>query len=236
MLSRCAPQIRAAIGTQGPPWATETCPPRICNLLSTLSQVKGCFDIIGEAIRSAGGRGLDDVTITRMIAADPVADLEQLASAHKAVFKPSFERTGLWPANTTFGGTLVRDWIRVEIEATAVVGSTATGDCAEGEPLMIAELQVLPSPLGTASDEFAHVNAAITCIASSGLEHTVHALGTTVEGPADRVWAVARAAFDACLASGAREEMMVLKLYQGGKSAAHLERSGRQCAEAAHGR
>jgi len=30
---------------------------------------------------------------------------------------------GVKPAQTTFGGTLVRDWIKVEIEATAIVGS-----------------------------------------------------------------------------------------------------------------
>ena len=52
-----------------------------------------------------------------MVASDPVADIDELASAHKEVF----EEAGVWPANTTFGGTLVRDWIKVEIEATAVV-------------------------------------------------------------------------------------------------------------------
>ena len=46
-------------------------------------------------------------------------DLEELAGAHKEVF----EKAGCRPAQTTFGGTLVRDWIKVEIEATAVVGS-----------------------------------------------------------------------------------------------------------------
>lgn len=78
--------------------------------------MKGCFAIIHEAIRSAGGRGLEDVVLTRMIAAD-VGELDELTSAHKAVF----EATGNRPAQTTYGGTLVREWIKVEIEATAVV-------------------------------------------------------------------------------------------------------------------
>ena len=69
-------------------------------------QVKGCFAIIGDAIKEAGGRGLEDV-----------GDLEELAGAHREVFQAA----GVRPANTTFGGTLVRDWIKVEIEATAVV-------------------------------------------------------------------------------------------------------------------
>lgn len=84
---------------------------------SCAEQVKGCFAIIGDAIKEAGGRGLEDVVITRMVAADAVGDLEELAGAHKEVF----EAAGVRPANTTFGGTLVRDWIKVEIEATAVV-------------------------------------------------------------------------------------------------------------------
>lgn len=82
-------------------------------------QVKGCFDIISQAIKDAGGRGLQDVVITRMIAADAVGDLDELARAHHEVFSAVDTR----PAQTTFGGTLVRDWIKVEIEATAVVGS-----------------------------------------------------------------------------------------------------------------
>lgn len=83
-------------------------------------QVKGCFDIIDSAIKEAGGAGLKDVVITRMIAADPIGDLEELAGAHKAVF----QEVGIRPAQTTFGGTLVRDWLKVEIEATAVVNSS----------------------------------------------------------------------------------------------------------------
>ena len=94
----------------------------------------------------------------------------------------------------------------------------ATSMSAAAAPTIIAELQVLPSPTGTAANEFEHVEAAIAVIAGSGLEHSVHALGTTIEGPPDAVWAVARSAFDAALESGADKELMILKLYQGGSA------------------
>jgi enamine deaminase RidA (YjgF/YER057c/UK114 family) len=84
---------------------------------SVTAEVEGCLAIIGDAIRAAGGRGLEDVVLTRMVAADIVGDLAELASAHKKVF----ETVGSEPAQTTFGGTLVRDTLKVEMEATAVV-------------------------------------------------------------------------------------------------------------------
>ena len=98
---------------------------------------------------------------------------------------------------------------------------------------MICDIQVVPSPTGTTSNEFKHVDAAIAVIAASGLKHTVHALGTTIEGPPDTVWDVARRAFDACLESGADKELMYLKLYQGERTVAELEASGQRCAAAA---
>jgi uncharacterized protein YqgV (UPF0045/DUF77 family) len=112
--------------------------------------------------------------------------------------------------------------------------SGCSSSVASGEvPHLIADIQVLPSPPGTPENEFEHVEAAIAAIASSGLDHTVNALGTTVEGPPDEVWAAARAAFDACLASGASSEMMYLKVYQGERTIAQLQTSGRAAASAA---
>ena len=101
---------------------------------------------------------------------------------------------------------------------------------------MIAELQVLPSPLGTPTDEFKHVDAAIAIISASGLPHAVHALGTTIEGHPDEVWRTARAAFEASLASGAKQELMILKLYQGERTVSELLASGQACAANATGR
>ena len=103
--------------------------------------------------------------------------------------------------------------------------------CSSQSRTLIAEVQVLPSPIGTADDEYKHVDAAIAAIAASGLETSVSALGTTIEGPADEVWTATRAAFDACLASGASSEMMVLKMYAPGSSSVSVESlqaSGRQ--------
>ena len=54
---------------------------------------------------------------------------------------------------------------------------------------VIAEIQVAPAPPGTADDPHAHVEAAIAVIAGSGLRYEVGALGTTLEGDADAVWA-----------------------------------------------
>ena len=77
---------------------------------------------------------------------------------------------------------------------------------------MIAELQVLPRPAGTDDDPHAHVEAAIAVIAASGLRYEVGALGTTLEGDADAVWATLRAAHEAMLAAGATSGISHLKV------------------------
>ena len=86
-------------------------------------QVHGCFELIGQSIKDAGGRGLEDVVITRMIAANVVGDLDELAKAHHQGHAHRALRSRRHGERITFGGTLVRDWIKVEIEATAIVGS-----------------------------------------------------------------------------------------------------------------
>jgi uncharacterized protein YqgV (UPF0045/DUF77 family) len=68
---------------------------------------------------------------------------------------------------------------------------------------VIAEIQVAPSPPGTAENPHAHVEAAIAVIQASGLRYEVGALGTTIEGEDDAVWATLRAAHEAMLAAGA---------------------------------
>ena len=77
---------------------------------------------------------------------------------------------------------------------------------------MIAEIQCLPQPLGTDDDRYAHVDAAIAIIQASGLAYEVGALGTTVEGPPDRVWPLLRAVHEATLAAGAAVEVTVIKV------------------------
>ncbi len=77
---------------------------------------------------------------------------------------------------------------------------------------VIAEIQVAPSPPGTADDPHAHVEAAIAAIQASGLRFEVGALGTTLEGPADEVWATLRAAHEAVLAAGATSGISHVKV------------------------
>ena len=77
---------------------------------------------------------------------------------------------------------------------------------------VIAEIQVAPSPPGTADDPHAHVEAAIAVIEASGLRYEVGALGTTLEGEADEVWATLRAAHEAMLAAGATGGLSHIKV------------------------
>ncbi len=77
---------------------------------------------------------------------------------------------------------------------------------------VIAEIQVAPSPAGTEENPHAHVEAAIAVIASSGLRYEVSALGTTLEGGADEVWATLRAAHEAMLAAGATGGLSHIKV------------------------
>ena len=77
---------------------------------------------------------------------------------------------------------------------------------------MIAEIQVAPSPPGTPEDPHAHVEAAIAVIQASGLRYEVGALGTTLEGGADEVWATLRAAHEAMIAAGATGGLSHIKV------------------------
>jgi uncharacterized protein YqgV (UPF0045/DUF77 family) len=77
---------------------------------------------------------------------------------------------------------------------------------------MLLEIQCLPSPLGMADDQYKHIEAAIAVIEQSGLVYEVGALGTTVEGKPDQIWALARSAHEATLASGAESCVSIIKV------------------------
>jgi uncharacterized protein YqgV (UPF0045/DUF77 family) len=77
---------------------------------------------------------------------------------------------------------------------------------------VIAEIQVAPSPPGTNENPHAHVEAAIAVLQASGLRYEVGALGTTVEGDDDQVWATLRAAHEAMLAAGATAGISHMKV------------------------
>jgi uncharacterized protein YqgV (UPF0045/DUF77 family) len=81
---------------------------------------------------------------------------------------------------------------------------------------MIAEIQVVPTPTGTAQDRWAHVDAAIAVIVCSGLPYEVGPLGTTVEGDPDLVWATLRHVHEAALAHGATSVVTVIKVLEAG--------------------
>ncbi len=97
--------------------------------------------------------------------------------------------------------------------ATAGAGAGANKVASPTPPgHMVAEIQVIPRPLGTADDRYKHVDAAIAVIQGSGLRYEVHALGTVVEGPADKVWALLQAVHQATLEAGAERTLSVIKL------------------------
>jgi uncharacterized protein YqgV (UPF0045/DUF77 family) len=80
---------------------------------------------------------------------------------------------------------------------------------------MIMELQVLPAPAGTDADGYARIDAAIAVIADSGLVYEVGPLGTSVEGPPDALWSLARRVHEAPLAAGAHSCVTIIKIGDG---------------------
>ncbi|WP_205959622.1 thiamine-binding protein [Ramlibacter humi] len=86
---------------------------------------------------------------------------------------------------------------------------------AAGSPAgrhMIAEIQVIPRPAGTAGDRYKHVDAAIAVIQASGLHYEVHGMGTVVEGPPEKVWPLLQAVHHATLESGAERTLSIIKV------------------------
>lgn len=79
---------------------------------------------------------------------------------------------------------------------------------------MLVEIQVLPSPVGTAATRYAHVDAAIARIQASGLTFEVGPLGTSVQGTPDQLWPLLREVHEAALESGAGSVMSVIKVGQ----------------------
>ena len=83
---------------------------------------------------------------------------------------------------------------------------------------MIAEIQVIPRPAGTASDRYRHVDAAIAVIQASGLKYEVHGMGTVIEGPPEKVWPLLQAVHQATLESGAERTLSILKVSSGAEA------------------
>lgn len=79
---------------------------------------------------------------------------------------------------------------------------------------MIAEIQVAPRPGGSDTEPYRHVDAAIAVIKASDLTHEVGAMGTTVEGDPDAIWALVREVHEACLTAGATAVTSHIKVGQ----------------------
>jgi uncharacterized protein (TIGR00106 family) len=83
---------------------------------------------------------------------------------------------------------------------------------------MLAEIQVIPRPVGTEADRYKHVDAAIAVIQASGLKYEVHGLGTVVEGPPEKVWALLQAVHQATLEAGAERTLSAIKVSSGAQA------------------
>jgi uncharacterized protein YqgV (UPF0045/DUF77 family) len=94
--------------------------------------------------------------------------------------------------------------------------TAAAAPAASGH--VIAEIQVIPRPAGTADDRYKHVDAAIAVIQASGLRYEVHALGTVVEGPPEKVWPLLQAVHQATLEAGAERTLSVIKVSSGAQA------------------
>jgi len=77
---------------------------------------------------------------------------------------------------------------------------------------VIAEIQVVPRPAGTADDRYKHVDAAIAIIQASGLRYEVHGLGTVIEGPPEKIWPLLQAVHQATLEAGAERTLSIIKV------------------------
>lgn len=79
--------------------------------------------------------------------------------------------------------------------------------------MAVGEITVIP--VGTGTDIENGVRAAVQAIGKCGLKRCeVTAVGTNVEGDVDQILNAARAAYDACLGSGAQRAILELRVDQ----------------------
>jgi uncharacterized protein (TIGR00106 family) len=88
---------------------------------------------------------------------------------------------------------------------------------------MIVEIQVVPKPAGTESERYYYVDRALDVIKASGLKHEVGALGTTIEGEPDELWALLRQIHRAPLDAGALSILTYVKISEHGDSPVTME-------------
>lgn len=68
--------------------------------------------------------------------------------------------------------------------------------------------------MGDENGPYSCVEGAIRVIEQSGLEYEVGALGTTIQGPADRLWPLMRELHDATLTAGADRVMTHFRILE----------------------
>ncbi|WP_222432778.1 thiamine-binding protein [Caenimonas sedimenti] len=96
--------------------------------------------------------------------------------------------------------------------------ASAAAPAADPGRHMLAEIQVIPRPVGTADDRYKHVDAAIAVIQASGLRYEVHGLGTVVEGPPEKIWPLLQAVHEATLQAGAERTLSIIKVSGGAQA------------------
>jgi uncharacterized protein YqgV (UPF0045/DUF77 family) len=79
---------------------------------------------------------------------------------------------------------------------------------------MLIHVHVSPTPMGDENGRYTCVEGAIRVIEQSGLEYEVGALGTTVQGPTERMWPLMRELHDACFAAGAETVMTSVRILE----------------------
>lgn len=79
---------------------------------------------------------------------------------------------------------------------------------------MLIHVHVAPKPMGDENGQYTCVEGAIRVIEQSGLEYEVGALGTTIQGPADRIWPLMRELHDACFTAGADSVMTHFRILE----------------------
>ena len=129
----------------------------------------------------------------------PTCHLHELHMAH-----PSFSRSR----------RLRLSWLSLPLLACTAAWAQQAPSTTPAAPgrHMIAEIQVLPRPAGTANDRYKHVDAAIAVIQASGLRYEVHGMGTVVEGPPDKIWPLLQAVHEATLEAGAERTLSIIKV------------------------
>lgn len=79
---------------------------------------------------------------------------------------------------------------------------------------MLIHVHVAPTPMGDENGRYTCVEGAIRVIEESGLEYEVGALGTTVQGPAERLWPLMQELHDSCFTAGADTVMTHIRILQ----------------------